>query len=69
MGQYNCENREHHFLLTNTKSVYTLPPAISDFDSKPNSGMEVFDEERNSYGHQIPQLQCYSTSMTSFYGT
>ena len=25
--------------------------------------MEVFDGERSSYGHQIPQLQCYSTSM------
>ena len=25
--------------------------------------MEVFDGERSSYEHQIPQLQCYSTSM------
>ena len=25
--------------------------------------MEVFDGERSSYGHQIPQLQCYSTDI------
>ena len=55
MGQCNCENREHHFILTTTKSVQTLPPAIFYFDRKPNSGMEVFDGERSSYGHQIPQ--------------
>ena len=47
MGQCNCENREHHFLLTTTKSVWTLPPAISDFHRKPHSGMEVFDGERS----------------------
>ena len=67
MGQCNCENREH-FLFTTTKSVQTLPPAVSDFDRKPNSGMEVLDGERSSYGHQIPRLQCYFTSK-KFYGT
>ena len=56
MGQCNCENREHIFLLTTTKSVWTLPPAISDFDRKPNSCMEVFDGERSSYGHQISPI-------------
>ena len=45
------------------------PPLPFDSDRKPHSGMEVFDGERSSYGHQIPQSQCYSTCMTSFYGT
>ena len=47
-----CENREHHFLLTNKECRDYHLPFLTLIGSLWNSGVELFDGERNSYGHR-----------------